>query len=108
MTAAETIAEFAASITLDDVPEDVVEHAKLHVLDALGCGLAAHATGNGVEGRATMLELGGERQATVIGNAERLPAANTAFANAMICHGLDFDDTHSDSGSHISTVIAPA
>ena len=60
MTAAETIADFATSLTLDDVPEEVVEHAKLHVLDALGCGLAAHATGNGVEGRATMRELGGE------------------------------------------------
>ena len=55
-----------------------------------------------------MRELGGEGQATVIGLAERLPAANAAFANAMTCHGLDFDDTHSDSGSHVSTVIAPA
>jgi 2-methylcitrate dehydratase PrpD len=108
MTAAETIADFATSITLDDVPEAVVEHAKLHVLDVLGCGLAAHATGNGTEGRATMSELGGEAQATVIGLVDRLPAANAAFANAMTCHGLDFDDTHSDSGSHISTVIAPA
>jgi 2-methylcitrate dehydratase PrpD len=108
MTAAETIAAYAISITLDDVPEEVVEHAKLHVLDALGCGLAAHATGNGIEGRATMHELGGEGQATVIGLVDRLPAVNAAFANAMICHGLDFDDTHSDSGSHISTVIAPA
>ena len=26
----------------------------------------------------------------------------------MLCHGLDFDDTHSDSVSHISTVISPA
>ncbi len=108
MTAAETIASFATSITLDDVPDEVVEHAKLHVLDALGCGLAAHATGNGVEGRATMQELGGDGQATVIGLTDRLPAANAAFANAMICHGLDFDDTHSDSGSHVATVIAPA
>ena len=108
MTAAETIASFATSITLDDVPDEVVEHAKLHVLDALGCGLAAHATGNGVEGRATMRELGGDGQATVIGLTDRLPAANAAFANAMICHGLDFDDTHSDSGSHVATVIAPA
>ena len=108
MTAAETIASFATSITLEDVPESVAEHAKLHVLDALGCGLAAHATGNGIEGRAVMHELGGKGQATVIGSAERLPAANAAFANAMICHGLDFDDTHSDSGSHVSTVIAPA
>jgi len=108
MTAAETIAAWATSIELDDVPADVIEHARLHVLDVLGCGLAGHATGNGVEGRATMQELGGEAQATVIGLAERLPAANAAFANAMTCHGLDFDDTHSDSGSHISTVLAPA
>jgi 2-methylcitrate dehydratase PrpD len=108
MTAAETIASFATTITLDDVPADVVEHAKLHILDLVGCGLAGHATGNGVEGRAAMQELGGAAQATVIGLTERLPAANAAFANAMTCHGLDFDDTHSDSGSHISTVIAPA
>jgi 2-methylcitrate dehydratase PrpD len=26
----------------------------------------------------------------------------------MLCHGLDFDDTHSDSVSHISTVACPA
>jgi 2-methylcitrate dehydratase PrpD len=26
----------------------------------------------------------------------------------MLCHGLDFDDTHSDSVSHISTVSGPA
>ena len=108
MTAAQTIAGFATSLTLDDVPADVVEHAKLHVLDTLGCGLAAHAAGSGVEGRATMSELGGEPQATVIGLTAPLPAANAAFANAMLCHGLDFDDTHSDSVSHVSTVITPA
>jgi 2-methylcitrate dehydratase PrpD len=107
-TAAETIARWAAGLALEDVPEDVAEAAKLHVLDALGCGLAAHATGVAGEGRATMEELGGEPQATVIGTGRRLPAANAAFANAMLCHGLDFDDTHSDSVSHVSTVIAPA
>ena len=63
MTAAQTIAGFATSLTLDDVPADVVEHAKLHVLDTLGCGLAAHATGTAAEGRLTMAELGGEPQA---------------------------------------------
>ena len=26
----------------------------------------------------------------------------------MLCHGLDFDDTHSDSVSHVSTVVVPA
>ncbi|HJU47398.1 MAG TPA: MmgE/PrpD family protein, partial [Gaiellaceae bacterium] len=92
-TAAETIASWTGALTLDDVPESVVEDAKLHVLDTLGCGLAAHATGVAGEGRTTMEELGGEAHATVIGLVRRLPAPNAAFANAMLCHGLDFDDT---------------
>src|SRR5204862_4345333 len=93
---------------LEDVPAEVVEHAKLHLLDTLGCGLAAHATGVASEGRTAMAELGGEPQATVIGSDVRLPAPNAAFANAMLCHGLDFDDTHSDSVSHVSVVVCPA
>jgi 2-methylcitrate dehydratase PrpD len=107
-TAAETIARWTAGLRLDDVPEDVREHAKLHVLDTLGCGLAAHAGDVAGEGRAAMAELSGTAAATVIGLDERLPAANAAFANAMLCHGLDFDDTHSESVSHVSTVITPA
>jgi 2-methylcitrate dehydratase PrpD len=107
-TAAETIAAWATSLTVDDVPPDVLEHAKLHALDVLGCGLAAHAEGLAGEGRATMAELGGEPQSTVIGAGARMPAANAAFANAMLCHGLDFDDTHSESVSHVSAVVTPA
>jgi 2-methylcitrate dehydratase PrpD len=105
--AAETLAAWAADVSLDDIPEDVATHAKLHLLDALGCGLAASALGIAVEGRLTMAELGGSAEATVIGFSEGMPAANAAFANAMSCHGLDFDDTHADSVSHVSTVTCP-
>src|SRR5262245_28513658 len=97
MFAARTIATWATALELDDVPEAVRTHAKLHVLDTIGCGLAAHATGIAYEGRAVMGELGGTPEATVIGSRSRLPAANAAFANAMLCHGLDYGDTHSDS-----------
>jgi 2-methylcitrate dehydratase PrpD len=108
MTAAERLGEFATKLTFNDVPEEVAHHAKLHLLDTLGCGLAAHATGVAAEGREAMAELGGRTQSTVIGHEGRLPAPNAAFANAMLCHGLDFDDTHSDSVSHVSTVSCPA
>jgi 2-methylcitrate dehydratase PrpD len=108
MKAAETLAEFTSRLDLDAVPAEVVEAAKLHLLDALGCGVAAHALGAAVQGREAMMELGGEPQATVIGLDAALPAPNAAFANAMLCHGLDFDDTHSDSVSHVSTVTGPA
>jgi 2-methylcitrate dehydratase PrpD len=107
-TAAEQLADFALSLSWEDIPDEVVEAAKLHFLDTVGCGLAAHGLGVATEGRAAMAELGGEPQASVIGLDEGLPAPNAAFANAMICHGLDFDDTHSDSVSHVSVVVCPA
>jgi 2-methylcitrate dehydratase PrpD len=107
-TAAERFAAFALELDLDAVPDEVVDAAKLHVLDVLGCGLAAHGLGIAGEGRTAMAELGGEPEATVIGLDAGLPPANAAFANAMLCHGLDFDDTHSDSVSHVSTVVVPA
>ncbi|MET0686484.1 MAG: MmgE/PrpD family protein [Solirubrobacteraceae bacterium] len=108
MTGAERLAEFATALSLDDIPEDVVEDAKLHLLDVLGCGLAAEGYGLGTEGRVTMAELGGEPQASVIGHREGMPAANAAFANAVACHALDFDDTHAGCTCHISVVVCPA
>jgi 2-methylcitrate dehydratase PrpD len=107
-TAAQRFAQFALDLELETVPEDVLEAAKLHVLDVLGCGLAAHGLGIATEGRTTMAELGGEAEASVIGLDTALPTPNAGFANAMLCHGLDFDDTHSDSVSHVSTVVVPA
>jgi 2-methylcitrate dehydratase PrpD len=106
--AAESVADWATGLTLDDVPQDVVEAAKLHLLDTLGCGLAAHALGVADEGRAMITEMRGTPHATVIGSTSRFPAANAALANAMLCHGLDFDDTHSESVAHVSSVIVPA
>jgi 2-methylcitrate dehydratase PrpD len=108
MTAAERFATWALELELEAVPPPVIEAAKLHMLDVVGCGLAAHGLDVATEGRSTMAELGGEPEASVIGLDTRLPAANAAFANAMLCHGLDFDDTHSDSVSHVSTVVVPA
>jgi 2-methylcitrate dehydratase PrpD len=108
MTAARTIADWTTGLTLEDVPDDVVEHAKLHLLDVIGCGYAASALGVATEGRTAIAELGGEPQASVIGLDGALPAPNAAFANAMLCHGLDYDDTHADSVSHVSVVVCPA
>jgi 2-methylcitrate dehydratase PrpD len=107
-TAAQRFAEFTSTLAFEEIPVEVIEAAKLHLLDTLGCGLAAHALGVATEGRTAMAENGGEPQSSVIGLDERLPAASASFANAMVCHGLDFDDTHSDSVAHVSVVVCPA
>jgi 2-methylcitrate dehydratase PrpD len=106
-TATERLATFGGELAYEEIPADVAEAAKLHLLDCLGCGLAAFGLGIATEGSRAFVDLGGEQQATVIGLDTRLPAINAAFANAMLCHGLDFDDTHSDSVSHVSVVVCP-
>jgi 2-methylcitrate dehydratase PrpD len=107
VTPAQRFASWTAGLTLDAIPAEVVEAAKLHLLDALGCGLAASALGIAVAGREAAREGGGRAEASVIG-AERLPAAQAALANGMLCHGLDYDDTHSDAVCHVSAVVVPA
>lgn len=89
------------------MPEPVRNAAKLHLLDAVGCGLAAAATETAVEARDVAAQEGGVPEATVIGLDSKLPAAGAAMANGMLCHGLDYDDTLSSTGTHVSTVAAP-
>jgi 2-methylcitrate dehydratase PrpD len=107
-TAAERLAAFAAALRPEDVPPAVLDAAALHLLDALGCGLAAHGVGVGGEARAAVLEDGTSGPSTVIGVAHGLPPAEAALANGALCHALDFDDTDAGALVHVSVVVGPA
>jgi 2-methylcitrate dehydratase PrpD len=102
------MARFAAELRFDDLPETVVTDAKLHLLDVLGCGLAGHSTGVGAEGENALVASAPSGAATVIGSSRRMPAHDAALANGVLCHALDFDDTHAGAISHVSTVVCPA
>lgn len=107
--AAAELAAWAAGLTFDDIPADVVGEAKLRLLDALGTGLAARARDQLPGVRATARELGGPAEATVIGGGdERLGAGPAALANGALIHALDFDDTHEVTLVHSSAVVAPS
>jgi 2-methylcitrate dehydratase PrpD len=107
-TAAEQLADFALGLRYEAVPVEVVAAAKHHLLDTVGCGLAAHALGEGGAGRTVALEAGGTAESSVLGSPERVPAPAAALANGMLMHALDFDDTHAASIAHVSTVVVPA
>jgi 2-methylcitrate dehydratase PrpD len=100
------LARFAVELALDDVPPDVRLAARLHALDAVGCGIAAAGLGEGTHARAALPVASGA--ATVIGLGGGRPAADAALANGTLCHALDFDDTHAASISHVSVVVVPA
>ena len=106
MYAAERLAEWSAGLELADVPAEVVAAAKLHLLDAVGTGLAALAFEQLGAARAVALEIGGEPEATALGLPHRVGAGAAALANGATMHALDFDDTHELTLVHSSVVVA--
>jgi 2-methylcitrate dehydratase PrpD len=105
--AAHELAAWTSALELGDIPAEVRAAAREHLLDTLGCGLAALGVGEATAG----LEVAGDAgtgPATAIGRAAGVPAPAAALANGMLCHGLDFDDTHEASIAHVATVVVPA
>jgi 2-methylcitrate dehydratase PrpD len=107
-TAAQRLGLFAAELEPAGIPPHVADAAKLHVLDTLGCGLAAYALREAAYASAAAAELGAAGPATGIGFAHGLPAAEAALLNGTLCHALDYDDTHPDSVVHVSASVVPA
>jgi len=106
--AAARLAAFALELDYDDIPTAVIVAAKRHLLDALGCALAAVGLGEGGAGAVVARDMGGAEQATLIGAARRVPASSAALANGILVHALDFDDTHDEAIAHVSAVVVPA
>ena len=106
-TISEKLAEFADGFDLNHAPDDVVEVAKLHILDCFGIGLASTTMDYGQRAVMAAREFGGEGASPVIGMAERLPLRDAVMVNGTLIHGLDFDDTHAAGVMHCSASAVP-
>jgi 2-methylcitrate dehydratase PrpD len=105
MTLAERLATFAASLTFDALPKDVVASVRLRTLDVLGIALAASR----MDWAPAVLELAGAPgECTVVGTERTAAAPLAVLVNGTLAHGLDFDDTHAASITHASAVVLPA
>ncbi len=85
-----------------------MNRAKLHILDALGLGLAASVQDFGKSALAGALSMGASGECSVIGRSERLEMRDAALVNGLLTHGLDFDDTHLASIIHATVTALPA
>ncbi|MGO2520405.1 MAG: MmgE/PrpD family protein [Microbacterium sp.] len=93
---------------ISEIPADVAELARLHFLDALGVGLAASAVGPITSLVDSIVEPG---ECTLLhrnGANLRTTAATAALINGSLAHSLEYDDTHTGSVMHGSSVLAPA
>lgn len=89
-----------------DPSPEAIEKVKIALLDFLSCAyesldLPASRQAIQIAGRA------GNGPASVIGTRVRASAAEAAFANAVMGHGLVREDMHTGSVSHLGIVIFP-
>ena len=110
MSETKKLADFAANLSFDDIPKDVVERIKFLVMDTVGISIRAmhdaESTPALLSASQAMGYLGG--QSRVMGsNATYTPPA-AAMINGTLAHSLDFDDTHAAGSLHTSAPIIPA
>lgn len=91
---------------VESIPAEVSAVAALHLLDAVGVGLAASASGPGRTYHEAARRLGDGGVATVLGSERGASPAVAALANGGLIHALEYDDTHTGSIVHGSSVLA--
>src|SRR5215469_6599892 len=100
------IAQFAHELCIRRLPTAVIAIARQHLLDTLGCCLAAKDLDTSRALAAWLVSEGGAEQATAIGVGRRLPAAQAAFLHGLLARSLEYDDMAMPD-LHPSGVIAP-
>lgn len=101
---ARQMARSVLALDLGDFGPEVVAKAKLCLLDFLSCAFEA---GHHPWSRqaVAIAQAGGD--ATIIGTSQTSSAADAAFANAVMGHGLVREDMHAASIAHHGVVIWP-
>ena len=107
LSLSQRLAAYAADFELGAAPADVVDAARLCILDALGIGLASTSFEFARRSTAGVAALGGHGDHVVIGTTLRQGARDAALLNGLLIHGLDYDDTHPASVVHASASAVP-
>ncbi|MBD3926758.1 MmgE/PrpD family protein [Nocardioides cavernae] len=108
MTVTSDLAAWALGLHHDDIPEEVAAAARRHLLDGLGCAVAAARRGLADPALTVAAGLGGPPEATLLGRGTRVSAPAAALATGTLVHALDFDDTHAGGLVHATAVVLPA
>lgn len=106
-THGQRIGAFGADLSFDKLPADVVEKAKVHLLDAIAVAYA-FARDDLAERLVGLLTASDSApRNTIIGFSERASTRNAAMINGSLAHGKDFDDVHVRSITHPSAIVTP-
>src|SRR5579863_7125745 len=94
------LAAYIARAPKKRLPAAVAEKTKHHVLDTLAAMVSGSRLRPGKFAISFVKSLGGAEEACVIGDRVVTTAVNAAFANGMLAHADETDDSHAPSQTH--------
>lgn len=103
------LAEYGAAVNFGMLPDEVVQHTKLLILDTIGAGLWGSTLNWGKIVAQILNDFGSIPCASVWGTSERASPPDAALANGTFCHGFELDDIHKNALLHVGAVtVVPA
>lgn len=108
-TIADTLTQYAAETNFDRLPREVVDETKKFILDTIGVGLAG-VRQPGCREVVDVAKTWSSNPAgsTIIFYKHKVAPPEAAFANSVLMHALDFDDTLDSSAMHTHVSSLPA
>ncbi len=107
-TISRAFADYALALDGRALPEEVRRKAALCILDFLAARYRARDLDWSRQAVELVRRAGSRPEAGVFGTEIRAAAAEAAFANAVVGHGLIREDMHVASACHIGVVVIPA
>lgn len=104
----EELSNFMSQAATRPLPEDVVEKAKHHVLDTFAAMISGSELAPGRAALQFAQSYGGKEIATVAASKTVCGPIEAAFANGVLAHSDETDDSHGPSRSHPGASVVPA
>lgn len=107
MSLTQAFGEFVSALTTETVPREVVERARICLLNGYGVGAGCHDTPYAPVARKAALAMDGERPsgATLLGDGRKTTAAGAILANAALFHGRAQEDA--SGAAHFGAELIP-
>jgi 2-methylcitrate dehydratase PrpD len=105
-TIAGQLGSFVSKTTFEQLPPEVVEKAKRHVLDTFGAALAGATSEEAARAREALVAARACGTAPVWSRCESVDPRNAALLNGVAAHAFELDDT--GGCDHSGAVVLPA
>ncbi len=110
-TYSEKLARYYESLRYEQIPAEVIDAAKLHILDSLGCLLAGSRLEPGKLAYRLAVaasDASCNANVTLFGTRERVAYSDAVQAMAAAAHCGEMDDIHGGAGTCVGAMVIPA